>query len=149
MRQKMTLSLQWGIQDQDISFFKLKAFIQLYIVVEFQGHSLNQWVGYVSVWVPGAGGVVWSHPFCLRNTSCAIWVYVGSPFPPPFSPAVRQYKWGRVTFLSSPLSPKCYWEGWLNFFLISFPIVPISQIKALSLPHLFYTRIYIYLRNVQ
>ena len=24
--------------------------------MEFQGHSLNQWVGYVSVWVPGAGG---------------------------------------------------------------------------------------------
>ena len=43
-----------------------------YIVVEFQGHSLNQWVGYMSVWVPGAGGVVWSHPFCLCNTSCAV-----------------------------------------------------------------------------
>ena len=43
-------------------------------VVEFQGHSLNQWVGYVSVWVPGAavGGVVWSHPFCLCNISCAV-----------------------------------------------------------------------------
>ena len=25
-------------------------------VVEFQGHSLNQWVGYMSVWVPGMGG---------------------------------------------------------------------------------------------
>ena len=24
--------------------------------MEFQGHSLNQWVGYVSVWVPGTGG---------------------------------------------------------------------------------------------
>ena len=26
--------------------------------MEFQGHSLNQWVGYVSMWVPEAGG--WS-----------------------------------------------------------------------------------------
>jgi len=25
-------------------------------VVEFQGHSLNQWVGYMSAWVLGAGG---------------------------------------------------------------------------------------------
>ena len=25
-------------------------------VVEFQGPSLNQWVGYMSVWVPGTGG---------------------------------------------------------------------------------------------
>ena len=26
------------------------------IVVEFQGHSLNKWVGYVSVWVRRRGG---------------------------------------------------------------------------------------------
>ena len=97
-------------------------------VVEFEGHSLNQWVGYVSVWVPGVGGVVWSHPFCLCNTSCAIWVCAGPSFL-----QQKRYEWGRVIFFSlSP--PNCYWEGWVNFFLISFPIVPISQIKALSLP---------------
>ena len=105
-------------------------------VVEFEGHSLNQWVGYVSVWVPGVGGVVWSHPFCLCNTSCAIWVCVGPPLPPPFSPVAQWYERGRVTFLSSSLSPNCYREGWVNSFFISFPIVPISQIKALPLPSL-------------
>ena len=55
-------------------------------------------------------------------------------FPPPFSPAERRYERGRVTFLSSSLSPNCYREGWVNLFLISFPIAPICQIKALSLP---------------
>jgi len=81
-----------------------------------------------------SGGVVWSHPFCLRNTSCAMWVCMGAPFPPPFSPAAQWYKWGRVTFLSLSLSPNCYWEGWVNSFLISFHIVLTSQIKAPSLP---------------
>ena len=33
----------------------LKKLILFTCVVEFQGHSLNQWVGYMSVWVPGAG----------------------------------------------------------------------------------------------
>lgn len=101
---------------------------------EFQGHSLNQRVGYMSVWVPGAGGVLWSYPFCLCNSSCAIWVCEGTPLPLPFSPEARPYEPGRVTFLSLSLSPNCHREGWVNSFLMSFPIVPISQIKALSLP---------------
>jgi len=51
-------------------------------VVEFQHHSLNQWVGYVSVRVPGVRGVVWSHPFHLHDTSCAVWVGAGPPSAP-------------------------------------------------------------------
>ena len=56
--------------------------------------------------------------------------------PLPCSPVVWRNETGRVTFLSSSLSPHCYWEGWVNSFLISFPLVPIFHIKALSLPSL-------------
>ena len=60
-------------QNNHINAWAKEHGIEWVCVVEFQGHSLNQWVGYVSVWVPGVGGsVVWSHPFCLYNTFCAV-----------------------------------------------------------------------------
>jgi len=52
-------------------------------VVEFQGHSLNQWVGYVSVWVPGAGrgGGVEPPLLSLQYFLCSLSLR-GSPFAP-------------------------------------------------------------------
>ena len=65
---------------------------------------------------------------CVQSGSVQV------PLPPALLSWGWQYKWEKAAFLSSPLSPNCYWEGWVNFSLISFPIVPISQIKALWLP---------------
>lgn len=82
----------------------------------------------------GGGGVV---PRATPSVSTIFPVQSESArvhlFPPPFSPVAQRYEWGRVTFLRSSLSPNCYREEWVNFFLISFSIVPVSQIKALSL----------------
>lgn len=82
--------------------------------------------------------MVWSHPFCparlpVQSESARVTL-----LPPPFSPAARWYERGRVTFLSSSLSPSCYreGEGELILFSISSPIVPLSQMKAPSLPPL-------------
>ena len=88
------------------------------------------------MWVCGAGGG-WSGAApvftILLVQSESAWVPL---LPPLFSPTVRRYKRGRVTFLSLSFSPNCYQEGWVNSFLISFPTVPISEIKSLSLPSL-------------
>jgi len=86
----------------------------------------------VGAW--SGAGVVWSHPFRLRDSSCAVWVCAGPPLPPPFSLVARRYERCRVTFLRPSLSPHCYQEGWVSSYWISFPIVPISEIKALWLP---------------
>ena len=82
--------------------------------------------------------MVWSHPFCparlpVQSESARVTL-----LPPPFSPAARWYERGRVTFLSSSLSPSCYreGEGELILFSIPSPIVPLSQMKAPSLPPL-------------
>ena len=48
---QLELNLATKVKENNNYFYK-------HIVVEFQGHSLNQWVGYESVWVPGARG--WS-----------------------------------------------------------------------------------------
>ena len=78
-------------------------------VVEYQGHSLNQWMGYMSVWVSGAGSGA------TPSVSAILPVQFESARVPllllPLSPAVRWYKRRRVTFLSSSLSPHCYREG--------------------------------------
>ena len=68
-------------------------------VVEFQGHSLNQRVGYVTV--------------CVRR---------------------RDGTNGGGTHSSARLSLRAVTGRGESIPLISFPRVPISQIKALSLP---------------
>ena len=69
-------------------------------VVEFQGHSLNQWVGYVSVWVPGAGrgGGVEPPLLSLQYFLCSLSLRGSLSLPLPFSPAARRYERGRDTF---------------------------------------------------
>ena len=82
-------------------------------VVEFQGHSLNKWVSYMSAWVPAAG--LGGGSRATPSVSTILPVQSESAqvplFPRPFSLAAQQYEWGRVIFLNSSLSPNCYWEG--------------------------------------
>ena len=82
-------------------------------VVEFQGHSLNKWVSYMSAWVPAAG--LGGGSRATPSVSTILPVQSESAqvplFPRPFSLAAQQYEQGRVIFLNSSLSPNCYWEG--------------------------------------
>ena len=105
--------VSWATRLWGLTPYLLSHAVEGWSVVEFQGHSLNKWVSYMSTWVPAAG--LGGGSRATPSVSTILPVQSESAqvplFPRAFSLAAQQYEQGRVIFLNSSLSPNCYWEG--------------------------------------
>lgn len=95
-------------------------------VVEFQGHRLNQWVSWESMWVPGAAGGSGATLLLCNLNLCE--------FPPSTLPFLLQHDCMNGGGSHSSSRPFLQAGGVSSFLLVSFPLAPISQVKSLPLP---------------